>query len=238
MVVLDIAAIFTEVKVCYPSVDIRETSCTGGQLHKYGINIVTNDPAYSLNHSLVWRRYSEFCWLRKALKENNCTLEVPNLPPHGYFQNRDHPLFLENRRLGLETFIKECLKNPLFKADRALHLFLQTSLSLTEISENLLGMRHDEICAFQDNLPTSQQNEYFRIERSVTSAVMAVPEETAPSQKPLDQIRDPYHEYEKFPEYSQYSMPIAPKSPKRVTFCEQVKNIESENVSLTTKYVQ
>ena len=40
------------------------------------------------------------------------------------------------------------LTTPEFLSSRAVHLYLQTSLSLHQIEENLAGLRDDEVASF------------------------------------------------------------------------------------------
>jgi len=205
---------FTEVRVTYP---LLNTSSTGEQFHKYGICIKTNDSAFTMKHSLTWRRYSEFCWIRKILKDNNynSTVQLPNLPTQGIFQDRSHPAFLGSRRAGLEHFIKEILSNPLFKSEKALHLFLQTTISTTNILLNILGKKEDEI-QVEDTLPCLSIYEYNCLEWNAKPSIDKVNENSSSNLKPRE-----------------HSSPAKslPKPIKKVTFCEQVRIIILENAS-------
>lgn len=137
----------------------------GDRYYKYGIQIRTVHPCFTLRSSLVRRRYSEFCWLRKHLKDIFYIYDVfvPELPSKGLFQNREDSKFLEQRRLGLEKFLLEVLSISLFTGDRGLHLFLQTSLTVEDIKYNLNGSQYDHIILIKmrtpiiDNTPSAAQ---------------------------------------------------------------------------------
>ena len=72
---------------------------------------------FKLKHSVVRRRYSDFVWLKRELERESKVL-VPTLPPQAL--SRQMPWvseakgmfaddFLEERRRGLEEFIRKCV---------------------------------------------------------------------------------------------------------------------------------
>lgn len=132
------------------------TQKNGECYYKFGVHIRTRDSCFSLPHSLVRRRYSEFCWLRKNLRDVFYIhhVQIPELPSRGLFRNRNDPNFLEDRRLGLEKFLLNVLAESIFTGDRGLHLFLQTSLTIEDIKYNLNGSRHDHVIMIDLFTPT------------------------------------------------------------------------------------
>eukprot|EP00118_Oscarella_pearsei_P028859 m.3135 g.3135 ORF g.3135 m.3135 type:complete len:166 (+) comp9069_c0_seq1:941-1438(+) len=96
----------------------------------YQITIRTNDIAFHREESSVRRRYSEFVWLKDRLAIAG--RDVPALPPKAVF-GRFEPLLIESRRVGLEKFVRKLLSKTVFLSDRAVQLFVQTTLSTDDI---------------------------------------------------------------------------------------------------------
>eukprot|EP00118_Oscarella_pearsei_P028860 m.3137 g.3137 ORF g.3137 m.3137 type:complete len:184 (+) comp9069_c0_seq2:941-1492(+) len=90
----------------------------------------TNDIAFHREESSVRRRYSEFVWLKDRLAIAG--RDVPALPPKAVF-GRFEPLLIESRRVGLEKFVRKLLSKTVFLSDRAVQLFVQTTLSTDDI---------------------------------------------------------------------------------------------------------
>ncbi|KAK3588389.1 hypothetical protein CHS0354_024280 [Potamilus streckersoni] len=109
----------------------------------YEIAIKTTDPAFTSKRSSVRRRYSEFCWLRKRLQFHHPTCALPELPPKQIFGTTDIN-FIIQRMKGLESWIIELTKEPMFISDTTVHLFLQTQLTCEEIEKYLKGEISEE----------------------------------------------------------------------------------------------
>lgn len=62
----------------------------------------------------------------------------PRLPSKTLLKRFDDK-FTENRRAGLETFLREVLTEPLYLSNKSLHLFIQTSLTMKEIEDVVRG---------------------------------------------------------------------------------------------------
>lgn len=80
----------------------------------------------------VWRRYSDFEVLRHQLEEAHPNTVVPPLPEKKasfvrQTQSTDNldPLFVDRRRVGLESFLLRVCRHPVLCRDRALIEFLQ-----------------------------------------------------------------------------------------------------------------
>ncbi|ELT99253.1 hypothetical protein CAPTEDRAFT_104343, partial [Capitella teleta] len=108
----------------------------------------SNDQAFSNVHSEARRRYSDFVWLRKHLadrfhkKQVHCALLLtpPKLPPKTFFQSKLDPLVVENRKMGLEKFLCDVLKDREYLPDIRLHLFLQTDMPVDNIESSVSGI--------------------------------------------------------------------------------------------------
>ncbi|GAB6027713.1 hypothetical protein CHUAL_001949 [Chamberlinius hualienensis] len=137
------------------------TQKTGERYYKYGIHITTSDPTFTWKRSTVYRRYSEFCWLRKNLKDTSYMFlaTVPDLPGQGLFRNRNDLKFIEERRFGLEKFLLQVLSVNVFTSNRGLHLFLQTSLSIEDIKYNMKGSRHDHVILIKKCIPVLDKSQ-------------------------------------------------------------------------------
>jgi len=104
----------------------------------YLIRIETNHWAFSSQRSEVRRRYSEFCWLRSKLQYHHPNKIAPPLPPKRFFHvTKFDPKIIQERCLGLEKFLQRVMRSYVFLSDAALHLILQSDLSISEIEMKL-----------------------------------------------------------------------------------------------------
>ena len=98
----------------------------------YTVGLKTTLRVFSQNESVVYRRYSDFEWLRKELEHSDTKIAVPPLPDKAWQRQlpfrKDDGLFqedfIEERRQGLEVFINKMAAHPLAQNERALHVFL------------------------------------------------------------------------------------------------------------------
>uniref|UniRef100_L7M266 Putative the phosphoinositide binding phox logy domain of sorting nexin 10 n=1 Tax=Rhipicephalus pulchellus TaxID=72859 RepID=L7M266_RHIPC len=104
----------------------------------YDISIETNNSCFTMSRSTVRRRYSEFVHLKSLLKELQPSLTPPRLPSKTLLKRFDDK-FIESRRAGLETFLRDVLTEPLYLSNKSLHLFIQTSLTMKEIEDVVRG---------------------------------------------------------------------------------------------------
>uniref|UniRef100_A0A131XB97 Putative the phosphoinositide binding phox logy domain of sorting nexin 10 n=1 Tax=Hyalomma excavatum TaxID=257692 RepID=A0A131XB97_9ACAR len=111
----------------------------GDAYTSYDISIETNNSSFNMSRSTVRRRYSEFVHLKSLLKELQPSLTPPRLPPKTLMKRFDDK-FIESRRAGLESFLRDVLSEPLYLSNKSLHLFIQTSLSMKEIEDVVRGI--------------------------------------------------------------------------------------------------
>uniref|UniRef100_G3MNT4 PX domain-containing protein n=1 Tax=Amblyomma maculatum TaxID=34609 RepID=G3MNT4_AMBMU len=110
-----------------------------GDTHtSYDISIETNNSSFTMPRSTVRRRFSEFISLKNLLKELQPSLTPPRLPSKTLLKRFDDK-FIEERRSGLETFLRNVLTEPLYLSNKSLHLFIQTSLTMKEIEGVVKG---------------------------------------------------------------------------------------------------
>ena len=113
----------------------------------YEICLKTTSKAFMISQSFVRRRYSDFVWLRSWLSENNeayASRKMPPLPPKKLVKRFDSE-FLEERRKGLQKFLKKVLERNVFLSDKALHLFLQSTMHVKQIKEYLKSNMQPDI---------------------------------------------------------------------------------------------
>lgn len=91
----------------------------------YEILCRTNIPAFKLRQSSVRRRYSDFEYFRDILERESARVTIPPLPGK-VFTNRFSDDVIENRRAGLEKFIKIVVGHPLLQTgSKVLAAFVQ-----------------------------------------------------------------------------------------------------------------
>lgn len=105
----------------------------------FEILIQTSDPAFNLRRSSTRRRYNDFCWLRKILKRHHPLCTCPELPEKRQFSERFEIQFLVQRMKELEDWLLRIVSINLYLSDTALHLFLQSSLSIQQIEQYFKG---------------------------------------------------------------------------------------------------
>ncbi|CAL1300817.1 unnamed protein product [Larinioides sclopetarius] len=92
-----------------------------------------------LTLSSTRRRYSEFRTLHGMLVKQFRHIDLPELPPKAPFKSTFDMDFVEQRRTKLEEFLAKLLSKKVFLSSRAFHLFLQSSCSMSEIKDIVLG---------------------------------------------------------------------------------------------------
>ncbi|XP_063422994.1 sorting nexin-10B-like isoform X2 [Mytilus trossulus] len=110
-----------------------------GRYTSYEIAVNTSNKSFCLSESTTRRRYSEFEWLRKTLKNHHPLVTPPQLPPKKYFGDRFDPSFIAFRMTGLEDFLNNLLLEKVFLSDTTMHLFLQTNLTIKEMKDYIEG---------------------------------------------------------------------------------------------------
>eukprot|EP01138_Halocafeteria_seosinensis_P014438 gb/GECG01014739.1/.p1 GENE.gb/GECG01014739.1/~~gb/GECG01014739.1/.p1 ORF type:complete len:517 (+),score=91.25 gb/GECG01014739.1/:1-1551(+) len=71
------------------------------------------------------RRFSDFDWLRQILRYRFHGIAVPCLPPKKIVGNQNNT-FIEERRQGLEKWLREIAGNPYLRKDSTFYMFLTT----------------------------------------------------------------------------------------------------------------
>lgn len=95
----------------------------------YEIVCRTNIPAFKLRQSSVRRRYSDFEYFRDILERESARVTIPPLPGK-VFTNRFSDDVIENRRAGLEKFLKIVVGHPLLQTgSKVLAAFVQGEYS-------------------------------------------------------------------------------------------------------------
>ncbi|EEB05308.1 sorting nexin Snx3 [Schizosaccharomyces japonicus yFS275] len=91
----------------------------------YEIQTRTNIPSFKFKVSSVRRRYSEFEQFRDILEREAGRIQIPPLPGK-VFTHRFHDDVIEERRKGLEKFLRMVCSHPLLQTgSRSLSAFLQ-----------------------------------------------------------------------------------------------------------------
>jgi sorting nexin-3/12 len=96
----------------------------------YEIRLSTNIPSFKLRNSSVRRRYSDFEYFRDILERESARVTIPPLPGKVYFNKFDDAV-IEERRKGLERFLKIVVGHPLLQTgSRVLGSFVQGTFPL------------------------------------------------------------------------------------------------------------
>jgi len=91
----------------------------------------TNIPCFKLRNSAVRRRYSDFEYFRDILERESARVTIPPLPGKVYFNKFDDAV-IEERRKGLERFLKIVVGHPLLQTgSRVLGAFVQGTRRIT-----------------------------------------------------------------------------------------------------------
>ncbi|KAI9253166.1 hypothetical protein BY458DRAFT_559103 [Sporodiniella umbellata] len=103
----------------------------GGSFVTYRLFTMTALENYSTSNRPVRRRFKDFIWLHNALSIEFPTSIVPPLPEKHrlkFFKgNWYDPLFLEQRRLGLQWFMDRLAGHPCFQRSQYTRLFLEST---------------------------------------------------------------------------------------------------------------
>jgi len=148
----------------------------------FEICIKTTSKAFTLAQSHVRRRYSDFVWLRNWLERHTSIGSTPRLPPKKIIGRFDDE-FLEIRMKGLQKFLKKVLRHNVFLSDKALHLFLQSSLSISQIEDYMNGkpIHHTQRSPSLNSCDTNSPSNRIRGPRHSRSAINPVIQEEQPS---------------------------------------------------------
>ncbi|KAF2861445.1 Phox-like protein [Piedraia hortae CBS 480.64] len=115
---------FLEIEVTDP-ITIQPTPSASSRYTTFLIRLSTNIPAFKLRRSEVRRRYSDFEVFRDLLERESVRVSIPPLPGKVYL-NRFDDAVIEERRQGLERFLKIVVGHPLLQTgSRVLGSFVQ-----------------------------------------------------------------------------------------------------------------
>ncbi|KAK3697150.1 Sorting nexin-3 [Vermiconidia calcicola] len=115
---------FLEIEVTDPQTH-QPTASPSSRYTTYLIRLSTNIPAFKLRRSEVRRRYSDFEVFRDLLERESARVSIPPLPGKVYL-NRFDDAVIEERRRGLERFLKIVVGHPLLQTgSRVLGGFVQ-----------------------------------------------------------------------------------------------------------------
>merc|ERR1712226_1121574 len=107
----------------------------------YLVKLTTAHHAFSLHGSVTCRTLADFYWLQKTLAAHHPYQSVPSLPLRP-FVHLTSPARVAAR---LAAFLAAVLGQREYLCDKALHLLLQTSLSVQRIQRNLEGLVDDDV---------------------------------------------------------------------------------------------
>jgi hypothetical protein len=97
---------------------------TTGMFRPVTTYAVTSYIQAGVDEKVLRRRYSDFDWLYEVLRLRYTGIPVPNLPPkHSLVKGEE---FIAARCAGLDSFLKECTKNPYLKDDTTFNSFLKS----------------------------------------------------------------------------------------------------------------
>ncbi|KAM3421879.1 Sorting nexin-3 [Cercospora zeina] len=115
---------FLEIEVTDPQTH-QPTASPNSRYTTYLIRLSTNIPAFKLRRSEVRRRYSDFEVFRDLLERESARVSIPPLPGKVYL-NRFDDAVIEERRKGLERFLRIVVGHPLLQTgSRVLGGFVQ-----------------------------------------------------------------------------------------------------------------
>ena len=119
-------------KTCFQIRDPQTHGLTPNSRYTtYEIALSTNIPSFKLRNSSVRRRYSDFEYFRDILERESARVTIPPLPGKVYFNKFDDAV-IEERRKGLERFLKIVVGHPLLQTgSRVLGSFVQGEFDLT-----------------------------------------------------------------------------------------------------------
>lgn len=92
----------------------------------------------------VQKRYSDFFAFRKALQTRWPGVFIPSMPPKKVYGNMNNA-FLEDRKKGLEKFLKGVARYEFFVTSKEFNLFIRHKGDLFTYFQTLIKERPEEI---------------------------------------------------------------------------------------------
>jgi len=115
-----------------------------GASDHFTLRLVTNHHSFSLGRSVAIRTITSLYYLQNSLRDFHPYVKAPSLPPKFLFS------FLSYQRQCeiFAKFLQEVLVKHEYLSNKAVHLFLQTNLTLEKIKLNIEGIRDDDVPNF------------------------------------------------------------------------------------------
>jgi len=113
----------------------------------FTLRLATSHHSFSLKRSVATRSTEDFYQLQSWLSGHTGhypRLSVPSLPPRLMMTVFSRP----RQAAVLARFTHELLSTREYLSSKALHLFLQTGLSIQRISLNIQGLRDDDVPSY------------------------------------------------------------------------------------------
>jgi len=117
---------------------------TGNGETQFSVRFASNHHSFSLARSVTIRNTEAFYFLQRCLSSMHPYRRVPALPPRLL-------LCLSSTQKQCDTlarWLQQVLSTPEYLSNKAVHLFLQTGLSVDKIRLNIEGLRDDDVPAF------------------------------------------------------------------------------------------
>jgi len=118
------------------------------------IRLKTDHYSFSIKQSCVTRTASSFYQLRNILKKYHPYLTIPSLPLYPTLWVSS----CQTISTYLATFLCGVLKEKELLASKAIHLFLQTQLSIDKIIDNMEGRRDDEVAVEKSKIVKDERS--------------------------------------------------------------------------------
>ncbi|KAI9100558.1 hypothetical protein DFS34DRAFT_648473 [Phlyctochytrium arcticum] len=130
-----------------------------GSYIAYQVKTQTDCPDYSAGEIVVSRRFSDFLWLYNRLVENFFGVIIPPIPgkqARGRFEDD----FVQNRRAGLDTFIRKVAVHPILQTSEDLRAFLaSTSFNTDKKKSDVKPFGHlSEAVGSVDRIPAKAED--------------------------------------------------------------------------------
>jgi len=125
-----------------------------GERNMFYLRLRTEHYSFSIKSTCVVRSLESFYQLRRILKKCHNYLTVPSLPLQPTLWLSSYQSICSS----LALFISEVLSLRELLSNKALHLYLQTRLSMEDIKENVEGKRDDDVALAVADLIKDERN--------------------------------------------------------------------------------
>jgi len=125
-----------------------------GDSHMFYIRLHSSHYSFSIKKSCVTRSSGSFYQLRRILKNHHPYLIMPSLPMIPSLWISSYPYI----SLQLANFLSGVVAEKELLSNKALHLFLQTQLTMEKINDNLEGKRDDEVLLPKSKIVRDDRN--------------------------------------------------------------------------------